>query len=141
MVETLSPRWRFYVRFLGASVAIAALSQACARPPEARPRLPSPPSWHDRGLSFDRRARLLAESLTLEEKLTLVTGYFGVQTDWNEFQFPEARPQSAGLVRGVPRLGCARAPPDRRLSPVSRAATPFDSTATHRADLVTRQIL
>jgi beta-glucosidase len=42
--------------------------------------------------------------MTQAEKLTLVTGYFGVQSDWNEYQFPEARRQSAGLVRGVPRL-------------------------------------
>lgn len=45
------------------------------------------------------------QSLTLDEKLTLVTGYFGVQTNWNEYQFPEARLQSAGLVRGAPRVG------------------------------------
>ena len=42
--------------------------------------------------------------MTLDEKLALVTGYFGVQKDWNEYQFPEARPQSAGVVRGVARL-------------------------------------
>ena len=43
--------------------------------------------------------------MTQEEKLTLVTGYFGVQKNWNQYRFPEARPQSAGVVRGVPRLG------------------------------------
>jgi beta-glucosidase len=43
--------------------------------------------------------------MTQDEKLTLVTGYFGVQKDWNAYRFPEARPQSAGVVRGVPRLG------------------------------------
>lgn len=43
--------------------------------------------------------------MTLEEKLTLTTGYFGVQREWNEYQIPEARPQSAGVVRGVARLG------------------------------------
>lgn len=59
----------------------------------------------DQSLSAERRAELLVQSLTREEKLTLVTGYFGVQTDWNQYQFPEARPQSAGLVRGVPRVG------------------------------------
>ncbi len=43
--------------------------------------------------------------MTQDEKLTLVTGYFGVQKDWNQYRIPEARPQSAGVVRGVPRLG------------------------------------
>jgi len=45
------------------------------------------------------------QELTREEKLTLLTGYFGIQKPSNHFQFPEARPQSAGLVRGVPRVG------------------------------------
>ena len=43
--------------------------------------------------------------MTRAEKLTLVTGYFGVQKDWNDYRFEEARPQSAGVVLGVPRLG------------------------------------
>lgn len=43
--------------------------------------------------------------MTRAEKLTLVTGYFGVQKDWNEYRFEQARPQSAGVVLGVPRLG------------------------------------
>jgi len=37
--------------------------------------------------------------------LTLVTGYFGVQQTWNHYRFKEARPQSAGYVPGLPRLG------------------------------------
>ncbi len=37
----------------------------------------------DRSLPAEQRANLLVASLTQEEKLTLVTGYFGVQTDWN----------------------------------------------------------
>jgi beta-glucosidase len=59
----------------------------------------------DRSLSAEQRAEKLVAALSLPEKLTLVTGYFGVQQPWNEYQFPEARPQSAGLVRGVPRVG------------------------------------
>jgi len=55
-------------------------------------------------LSAEQRAKLLVEAMTLEEKLTLTTGYFGVQREWNEYQIAEARPQSAGVVRGVPRL-------------------------------------
>ncbi len=62
-------------------------------------------AWMDRRRSADERAGELVRAMTQDEKLTLVTGYFGVQKDWNQFRFPEARPQSAGLVRGVPRLG------------------------------------
>jgi beta-glucosidase len=60
--------------------------------------------WKDRSLSADERARLLVAALAHDEKLQLLTGYFGVQREWNDYQFPEARPQSAGFVRGVPRL-------------------------------------
>jgi len=59
----------------------------------------------DQQLSPDQRADLLLGAMTLEEKLTLVTGYFGVQQGWNHYNFKEARPQSAGYVPGVPRLG------------------------------------
>lgn len=59
----------------------------------------------DRSLTAEQRATLLVETMTQAEKLTLVTGYFGVQQFWNEYQFPEARPQSAGVVRGVQRVG------------------------------------
>lgn len=67
--------------------------------------LASHAAWLDRALSCDERADLLVRALTRDEKLTLVTGYFGIQKEWNYYRFPEARPQSAGLVRGVPRLG------------------------------------
>ncbi len=43
--------------------------------------------------------------MTMGEKLAVVTGYFGIQKPWNAYRFPEARPQSAGVVLGVPRLG------------------------------------
>ncbi len=76
-----------------------------AAPSTASATAVSPTRWLDRALSADQRAQALVDTLTREEKLTLVTGYFGVQTAWNEYQFPEARPQSAGLVRGVPRVG------------------------------------
>jgi beta-glucosidase len=91
------------------SLAVAALMfQACVhrgaeRPPSSAPRGDAA-RWLDRSLSADARARLLVAAMTQAEKLTLVTGYFGVQTEWNDYRFPEARPQSAGLVRGIPRL-------------------------------------
>jgi beta-glucosidase len=94
------------------------LTGACAtRPPtakiDAHPQPSSsvvptaggaPDAWLDRQLSPDGRADRLLRAMTQDEKLTVVTGYFGVQRPWNHYQFPEARPQSAGLVRGVPRL-------------------------------------
>ena len=61
--------------------------------------------WTDRSLSADERASRLVRAMTEAEKLTVVTGYFGTQWSMNDYRFPEARLQSAGLVRGVPRLG------------------------------------
>jgi len=103
----------------GGLLAASCTSLAPARVPSspAGPALTAPSStapaapvashaaWLDRALSCDERADLLVRALTRDEKLTLVTGYFGVQKEWNHYRFPEARPQSAGLVRGVPRLG------------------------------------
>ncbi|HXK20946.1 MAG TPA: glycoside hydrolase family 3 N-terminal domain-containing protein, partial [Polyangiaceae bacterium] len=79
----------------------ATLAQAKPAPPVASANALR---WTDSSLSPEARARLLVDAMTRDEKLTLVTGYFGVQKDWNQYQFPEARPQSAGVVRGVPRL-------------------------------------
>ncbi|MGU3316368.1 beta-glucosidase [Sphingomonas sp. M6A6_1c] len=62
-------------------------------------------AWQDKTLSADRRAELLVQAMTEDEKLAVVTGFFGTQQDWNTFRDPQARPQSAGFVPGVPRLG------------------------------------
>ncbi len=62
-------------------------------------------AWLDKKLSPDQRAELLVNAMTQDEKLTIVTGYFGVQQNWNHYKFEEARPQSAGYVPGVPRVG------------------------------------
>jgi beta-glucosidase len=59
----------------------------------------------DRSASPDERAARLVSAMTTDEKLTVLTGYFGTQAPTNDYVFPEARLQSAGLVRGVPRLG------------------------------------
>ena len=103
-----SPAWLALTSWL-ALAALGLSEQACTSAGGAahagsptKSQLPS--SWLDRSLSPDERAKLLVESMSVSEKLTLVTGYFGVQQDWNEYRFPEARPQSAELVRGVPRL-------------------------------------
>jgi len=63
------------------------------------------PAWLDKQLSPDQRAELLVSALNQQDKLSLVTGYFGVQQAWNHYNFKEARPQSAGYVPGVSRLG------------------------------------
>ncbi|HTQ08174.1 MAG TPA: glycoside hydrolase family 3 C-terminal domain-containing protein [Polyangiaceae bacterium] len=79
----------------------AAVATTVAAPVPAAPVS----GWLDRSATPDERARRLVAAMTENEKLALVTGYFGVQQSWNEYRFPEARPQSAGVVLGVPRLG------------------------------------
>ncbi|MET0794142.1 MAG: glycoside hydrolase family 3 C-terminal domain-containing protein [Polyangiaceae bacterium] len=104
------------------TVSFVALSVACATPTEPRGRSPlagasagsaavpasaavAPNAWRERSLSPDERAERLVRAMTQAEKLTVVTGYFGGNKDWNEYRSPESRPQSAGVVLGVPRLG------------------------------------
>jgi len=97
------PRLR---RWAMAGTLLVAQMASCT-PPAAPPSPPAASSaaWRNPALSPDERATLLLQDLTREEKLTLLTGYFGIQRPDNAYQFPEARPQSAGLVRGLPRLG------------------------------------
>ena len=85
------------------TTAPSAITSVASAPVAAPP--PASKPWLDRSLSPDERANSLVRALTEDEKLALVTGYFGVQKDWNQYRSPEARPQSAGFVRGVPRLG------------------------------------
>ncbi|WP_294391654.1 glycoside hydrolase family 3 C-terminal domain-containing protein [uncultured Sphingomonas sp.] len=87
-----------YLALLSAVALVAITAPTAAAPTD-------PQAWKNRKLSADARANLLVKAMTLDEKLVLVTGYFGVQNDWNLFRFPEARRQSAGFVPGVPRLG------------------------------------
>ncbi|HEX5098837.1 MAG TPA: glycoside hydrolase family 3 C-terminal domain-containing protein [Polyangiaceae bacterium] len=86
-----------------------ALVAGCSRHPSAAPLAPCPPappaSWLDKSASADERAARLVRTMTEAEKLTVVTGYFGVHAEWNAYRFAEARPQSAGFVPGVPRVG------------------------------------
>jgi beta-glucosidase len=65
----------------------------------------APTAWQNRALSPDRRAQLLVDAMTQDEKLTVVTGLFGAATGNPTYRRAEARPQSAGYVPGVPRLG------------------------------------
>lgn len=62
--------------------------------------------WMDAALPAEKRVALLMAQMTLEEKRTLMMGYFG--TDFpprNSKAPPEARPGSAGYVPGIARLG------------------------------------
>ncbi len=78
--------------------AAAALPATAQTPPNA--------PWTNRTLNPDARADLVVRAMTADEKLTLLTGYYGVDQPWEKFTAdPLARPQSAGYVPGVPRLG------------------------------------
>jgi len=79
-----------------APAAAAQKNQATVAAETARP-------WMNTSLSADERASLVGQELTLDEKLTLVSGYLG-------FGFPgmpkhEGALGSAGYVPGIPRLG------------------------------------
>lgn len=76
-----------------ATLPAAALAAA---PPAARP-------WMDRTLDPDRRAALLEERMTVEEKLTIVHGPMGRAVLGKPA--PEGALGGAGFIPGVPRLG------------------------------------
>src|SRR5690606_24125569 len=60
---------------------------------------------HTTGSADERAAAVLAQ-MTLDEKLTLLQGYFGTDFPPAKFTAPkEARYGSAGYVPGIPRLG------------------------------------
>src|SRR5690606_2834003 len=76
---------------------------------------PTQTPWLNKALSAEERAELLLKEMTQGEKLTLVFGHFASDGEWlNErgdvpglkwTQPEDSRPQSAGFVYGVPRLG------------------------------------
>ena len=56
--------------------------------------------------SADAQAAALVAKMTRDEKLTLVFGFFGTDFPPKSYKAPDdARPGSAGFVRGIPRLG------------------------------------
>ncbi len=67
--------------------------------------------WADKSLAPEVRADAMVKAMTLDEKLTIVFGYFAtnspyLDTGTRRFEFQkEARDGSAGFVPGVPRLG------------------------------------
>ena len=80
------------------AVAALAFLPAWAQPPQPRPPAVHGP-WMDKSLSPDKRADLVLEQMTLDEKIQLVHGMGG---------FEAAGPRSnggAGVIEGIPRLG------------------------------------
>lgn len=62
--------------------------------------------WMDTALGADARAQLVLKEMTMDEKLRLVFGYFGDDLPHKGYtRHPQARPDSAGYVEGVARLG------------------------------------
>ena len=62
--------------------------------------------WMNARLDAGERAALVLKQMTMDEKLKLVYGYFGMDNEGKKTKRPEgAHPQSAGFVYGVPRLG------------------------------------
>src|SRR6478609_9683594 len=81
----------------------AALAIAGAVPAEAQQAAPL--AAQTSGTPAERAAQMLAQ-MTLDEKLSLLKGYFGTDFPSSRFEAPaEARAGSAGYVPGVPRLG------------------------------------
>jgi len=83
-----------------ATAAIIALTAPAAVSAAAT----NPLAWQNKALSADTRANFLVGAMTLDEKLLVVTSYYGTQAPWNQYRDPAARRQSAGFVPGVPRL-------------------------------------
>ncbi|HEU4651185.1 MAG TPA: glycoside hydrolase family 3 C-terminal domain-containing protein [Croceibacterium sp.] len=91
-------RARFTVQ-LAAALALAGATPASAQ--QATPVLAA----QTLGTPADRAAQVLGQ-MTLDEKLTLLKGYFGTDFAPARFEAPdEARAGSAGYVPGIPRLG------------------------------------
>ncbi|UAK24033.1 beta-glucosidase family protein [Sphingomonas nostoxanthinifaciens] len=84
--------------WLMTSVALATMGSAAMA-------APAPTAWQNRALTADQRADLLVQAMTEDEKITVVTGLFGSQFALPAYRRAEARPQSAGYVPGIPRLG------------------------------------
>jgi len=110
----------FLKRSLVATAAIGAVlfvsgPAAAQFAPPAPPPPPKETPWKNTSLDAATRADLLLKEMLPSEKLTLLMGHFGTNAEWMNFRgdipglawkMPaEARPQSAGFVFGVPRLG------------------------------------
>jgi beta-glucosidase len=62
--------------------------------------------WMEKSLATGERIQLLMQSMTMDDKLVLVFGYYSTDAPWKNTKKPEGGlPQSAGYVPGIPRLG------------------------------------
>ncbi|MYM67045.1 glycosyl hydrolase [Pseudoduganella sp. FT55W] len=62
--------------------------------------------WLNPALSPDARADQLVKAMTLDEKIQTVFAYFSTEFSPKKYEQPkEGRPDSAGYVPGIPRLG------------------------------------
>ena len=82
------------------TIALAAALLLSAAPAAAQDQ-----PWRNPKLSADARTRLVLAQMTQDEKLLLVTGYFGTDMPGKFSADPDARAGSAGYVPGIPRLG------------------------------------
>jgi len=81
------------------SAAVAMCCGTALAAPEGKP-------WMNTQLGAAQRADLAVKEMTLDEKLKLVFGYFGMDHEGKKTKRPqESHDQSAGFVYGVPRLG------------------------------------
>ncbi len=85
------------ISLLSAAVAMCCGSALAAS--DAKP-------WMNTQLGAAERADLVVKEMTMDEKLKLVFGYFGMDQEAKKYKRPaESYDQSAGFVYGVPRLG------------------------------------
>ncbi|MBV9930898.1 MAG: glycoside hydrolase family 3 protein [Alphaproteobacteria bacterium] len=91
-----------------AAAAASLLAPAAASsfaPPRNAPAAAARP-WMNPTLSPDRRVALLLPTMTEDEKLTLVFGYFSIDFPPKSYTMPAGgREGAAGHVPGIPRLG------------------------------------
>ena len=87
-------------RTIGLTCLILVAALPAARAQEQSSQAVKGP-WMDKSLSADKRADLLIEQMTLEEKIALVHG----QDVWSKRPGPAPWLGGAGWVPGVPRLG------------------------------------
>ncbi|HSC69047.1 MAG TPA: glycoside hydrolase family 3 C-terminal domain-containing protein [Cellvibrio sp.] len=91
---------------LAMACALSSVPLTLAQDAVAPPQKLTVQPWMKTNISAAERTQLLLKEMTLDEKLSLLMGYFGTDAPWKNFTRPvESYPQSAGFVYGVPRLG------------------------------------
>ena len=87
-------------------VALASLIYSAAPAYLAAQEISETRVWTNANLTPDERVKALLGSMNQDEKLTLLTGYFGSSIPQKNYvPTAEARAGSAGFVPGIPRLG------------------------------------